>query len=118
MLTIKAMVNLEEAIKTIGAMSDIRIVCALAKVHATVEIAKEVLEVEPSIVIFATYQACVRQIAKDLTDCGHQVAAITGQTNPKERQALVDGFQVRGPVLECVQQCCVVSCLPRSTLMR
>ena len=108
MRTIKVLANLKEAMKTnknltseslLGALSDVRIVCALAKVSATVEIAKEVLEVEPSIVIFATYQACVRQIAQNLTDCGHAVAAITGQTNPKERQVLVDGFQVGAMLL-------------------
>jgi SNF2 family DNA or RNA helicase len=100
---IKILANLKEAMKTnktlssdtlLGAMTDVRIVCALAKVSATVEIAKTVLETEPSIVIFATYQKCVQQMAKHLTDCGHPVAAITGQTNPKERQVLVDGFQV------------------------
>lgn len=101
---IRALASLKEAMKTneslsserlLGALSDVRIVCAIAKINATAEIANEVLETEPSIVIFATYQKCVTQMAKHLKDCGHQVAFITGQTNPKERQKLVDGFQVR-----------------------
>jgi len=100
---IKILANLKEAMKTnanlsseslLGAMSEVRLVCALAKIHATTQIAREILEAEPSIVIFTTYQTCVQQMAKNLTDCGYLVAAITGQTSPKERQTLVDGFQV------------------------
>jgi SNF2 family DNA or RNA helicase len=100
---VKNMASLKDAIKTnpelnnnalMGATQDLRVICAFAKIGATVEIAKDILEVEPSVVIFTNFAKAASSIHKQLEDCGWKGALLTGETPAKKRQELVDGFQV------------------------
>ncbi len=59
------------------------------------EIAKEILQMEPSVVIFTNFAKAATSMHKQLEDCGWQGALLTGETPAKKRQDLVDGFQVR-----------------------
>jgi superfamily II DNA or RNA helicase len=101
---VKNLAKLKEAMKTnknldnkalLGSTQELRVSCAFAKIGATVEVAKKILEDEPSIVIFTNFAKAAKSMNKHLEDHGWTTALLTGETPAKKRQDLVDGFQVR-----------------------
>lgn len=79
----------------LGAISRLRKVCSDAKVDATVALAKQILEVEPSIVLFSYFTQVAKSLHQNLAESGWKGELLTGDTPPKDRQGMVDNFQVR-----------------------
>jgi superfamily II DNA or RNA helicase len=77
----------------LGAVQRVRLVASTAKIDATVEYAKRILETEPAIVIFTSFVKVAQNVHQKLTDAGWQGSCLTGETVAKSRQALVDNFQ-------------------------
>jgi SNF2 family DNA or RNA helicase len=78
----------------LGAVQRLRVVCSLAKITATVEVAKKVLDKEPAVVVFTSFVQVAKQLHQHLADSGWQGELLTGETPAKKRQAMVDNFQV------------------------
>jgi SNF2 family DNA or RNA helicase len=78
----------------LGAVQRLRVVCSLAKISATVEVAKKVLEKEPAVVVFTSFVQVAKHLYQHLADSGWQGELLTGETPAKKRQAMVDNFQV------------------------
>ena len=100
---VKNLAQLKEAMKSnkdldnkalLGSTQELRVICTFAKIGATVEVAKKILEDEASIVIFTNFAKAASSIYKHLEGCGWTTALLTGETPAKKRQDLVDGFQV------------------------
>ena len=81
----------DEAI--LGAVQNLRMVGSLAKVDASVALAKDILQTEPALVIFTSFQEVARQVHEKLEDSGWKGELYTGKTKPEKRQAMVDNFQ-------------------------
>lgn len=77
----------------LGAFSRVRLIAALAKIDATVALAKNVLQKESSVVIFSYFVEVAKQVHKKLNDSGWTGELLVGETPSKNRQALVDRFQ-------------------------
>jgi SNF2 family DNA or RNA helicase len=77
----------------LGAVQRVRIVCAFAKVDATVDLARNILRKEPAIVIFSSFAQVAKQLHEKLTGSGWPCELLTGETPQKKRQELVDKFQ-------------------------
>jgi superfamily II DNA or RNA helicase len=77
----------------LGAVQKVRMVGSLAKVEATVELAKSILENEPSIVIFTSFVEVAKQIRTQLTESGWKGELLSGETAAAKRQGMVDNFQ-------------------------
>eukprot|EP00934_Nitzschia_sp_Nitz4_P001119 Nitzschia sp. Nitz4//scaffold105_size73764//71724//73528//NITZ4_005687-RA/size73764-augustus-gene-0.54-mRNA-1//1//CDS//3329532480//1119//frame0 len=100
---VKDLAKLREAMRTndsldsnamLGAFQSLRVQCAFAKVQATVELAKSILETtEPAVVIFTSFAQAAKAIHKQLTELGWEGSLLTGETPPQKRQGLVDNFQ-------------------------
>ena len=67
---------------------------------ATVELAKKILEEEPSVVIFTSFAEVAKNIYGQLASNGWEGELLTGVTPQKKRQALVDRFQVQFSISE------------------
>lgn len=78
----------------LGAFQRLRVTCSFAKVGATVELAKSILEKEPSLVIFSCFAQVVKAVHEQLTNSGWAGELLTGETPQKKRQGMVDRFQV------------------------
>jgi SNF2 family DNA or RNA helicase len=78
----------------LGAVQRLRLVGSLAKVDATVELAKSILEKEPSIVIFTSFVDAAKQVHHQLNEAGWKGALLTGETPAALRQGMVDDFQM------------------------
>ena len=78
----------------LGAFSKLRLIAALAKVDATVALAKSILPKESSLVIFTYFVQVAKSIRKKLSEVGWEAELLIGETPAKDRQALVDRFQV------------------------
>lgn len=100
---VKNLAQLKEAMKSnkdldnkalLGSTQELRVICTFAKIGATAEVAKKILEDEASIVIFTNFAKAASSIYKHLEGCGWTTALLTGETPAKKRQDLVDGFQV------------------------
>lgn len=90
----------QEAI--LGAVQNLRMVDSLAKVDATVEIAKEVLSKEAAVVIFTSFVDVAKMVHTKLSDSGWNGEILTGETPAKKRQGMVDSFQNGlSPVFVC-----------------
>ncbi len=75
-------------------MNILRHAASLAKVDAAIAVTEEVVEQGGSVVIFSAYRDTARQLALLLhADC------LSGNTPPKERQAMIDRFQDRQTVV-------------------
>lgn len=79
----------------LGAVQKLRCLCSFAKVGATVELAKKILEEEPSVVIFTSFAEVAKNIHGQLSSNGWEGELLTGETPQKKRQAMVDKFQVK-----------------------
>jgi hypothetical protein len=96
----KSMENGNDAI--LGAVQKLRMVSALAKVDATVALAKHMLSTEPAIVIFTGFVEVAKNVHKKLAEAGWDGELLTGETPPKKRQGMVDNFQNGiSPVFTC-----------------
>lgn len=75
--------------EALALMTMVRMAASLAKVEATVEIARDIIEQGSKPVIFAEFKESARAIAKalDLRD------SYDGDMRPADRQALMDDFQ-------------------------
>lgn len=76
----------------LGAVQNLRLVSSIAKIDASVQIAKSILEKEPAIVIFTSFQQVAASIHKKLSE-DWPCELLTGQTPAPQRQRLVDNFQ-------------------------
>ncbi|OEU17198.1 P-loop containing nucleoside triphosphate hydrolase protein, partial [Fragilariopsis cylindrus CCMP1102] len=77
----------------LGAVQRLRVVCAYAKVEATVELARTILNNEPAVVIFTFFAQVAKQVHSKLAASGWPCSLLTGETPQKKRQELVDNFQ-------------------------
>jgi superfamily II DNA or RNA helicase len=77
----------------LGAVQKLRMIGSLAKIDGTVQLAKQVLETEPAIVIFTSFQKVAAAVHRQLCDAGWQGELLTGETPAKKRELLVDKFQ-------------------------
>jgi hypothetical protein len=73
----------------------VRQIGSLAKIDATVALAKEVLQDESAVVIFTSFVTVAKSLHKQLSESGWEGELLTGETPPKKRQGMVDNFQVR-----------------------
>jgi SNF2 family DNA or RNA helicase len=91
--------------QVLGACQRLRVICAFAKVGATVEFAKNILETEPAIVIFTNFASVAKAVHEQLAASGWNGELYTGETPQKKRQGKVDNFQVSlsGDVEFCVR---------------
>merc|ERR1719464_138877 len=64
----------------LGAVQRLRVVCAYAKIEATVELARSILYNEPAIVIFTLFAQVAKQISSELVDSGWPCCLLTGET--------------------------------------
>ena len=80
--------------QVLGACQRLRVICAFAKVGATVEFAKNILETEPAIVIFTNFASVAKAVHEQLAASGWNGELYTGETPQKKRQGMVDNFQV------------------------
>jgi SNF2 family DNA or RNA helicase len=78
----------------LGAFQRLRVVCSFAKVRATVELAKNILEKEPALVIFTCFAQVAKSVHEQLNDSGWNGELLIGETPQKKRQGIVDRFQV------------------------
>lgn len=78
----------------LGAFSRVRLIAALAKIDATVSLAKNILQKESSVVIFSYFVDVAKQVHKKLNDSGWTGELLVGESLSKDRQAMVDRFQV------------------------
>lgn len=90
----------QEAI--LGAVQKLRCIDSLAKVGATVSVAKQVLETEPAVVIFTSFVQAAKNLQASLNESNWKTECLTGETPAKKRQGMVDDFQ-NGltPVIVC-----------------
>jgi len=77
----------------LGAVQRLRVVCAHAKVEATVEMARSILDKEPAVVIFTFFAQVAKNVHSKLAASGWPCGLLTGETPQKKRQELVDNFQ-------------------------
>jgi len=77
----------------LGAFSRLRQVAAFAKVDATVALAKEILQKEPSVVIFTCFVSAAKELHKKLESAGWTSEVLAGETPSAKRQMMVDNFQ-------------------------
>ena len=77
----------------LGAVQRLRVVCAHAKVEATVELARSVLNKEPAVVIFTSFAQVAKNVHSKLKTSGWPCSLLTGETPQNKRQELVDKFQ-------------------------
>lgn len=68
--------NKNEAI--LGAVQRVRMVGSFAKVDATVQLAKQILEKEPAIVLFSSFVDVCKQMTQKLKDAGWGCELLTG----------------------------------------
>lgn len=78
----------------LGAFAKVRNIAAIAKIDATVALAKNILQVEPSVVIFTNFVDVAKQVHKKLHEAGWIGEVLVGETLAKKRQEMVDRFQV------------------------
>ena len=77
----------------LGAVQNLRLVDSLAKVEATVQTCLKVLQEEPAIVVFTSFQTVAKTVHQKLGEAGWKGELLTGETPAKKRQGLVDNFQ-------------------------
>ena len=75
-----------------GQRKSLRSLCAFAKIGATVELAKTILEEEPAVVIFTNFAKAASAVHERLAGSGWEGVLLTGDTPPNKRQGLVDKF--------------------------
>lgn len=86
----------------LGAVQKVRLVGSLAKIDATVQLAKNVLSEEAAVVIFTSFVEVAKAVHKQLSEAGWKGELLTGETAQKKRQAMVDNFQNGlSPVFTC-----------------
>jgi Helicase conserved C-terminal domain len=81
----------------LGAIQRMRMAGSLAKIDAAVQLAVQVLQKEPAVVIFSAFVDVTKAIHKQLKSRGWDGELLTGETQTNKRQAMVDRFQ-RGEV--------------------
>lgn len=81
----------DEAI--LGAVQRLRVICAFAKVEATVELARTILNNEPAVVIFSSFAQVAKDVHAKLSASGWPCEILTGETPQTKRQQMVDNFQ-------------------------
>lgn len=77
----------------LGAVQRLRVVCAHAKIEATVEMARRILDKEPAVVIFSYFAQVAKTVHSKLSASGWPCSLLTGETPQNKRQELVDRFQ-------------------------
>jgi hypothetical protein len=77
----------------LGALQRLRKVGSLAKADAAAQIASQVLEKEPAVVVFSSFVDVSSSIHAQLRTMGWEGELLTGETPPGKRQAMVDRFQ-------------------------
>lgn len=77
----------------LGAFQNLRLSDAWAKVDATVQVAKEILERQPAVVVFTSFQQIAGMIAQKLKEAGWPAELLTGNTSVAKRPVAVDNFQ-------------------------
>jgi hypothetical protein len=77
----------------LGALQRLRKVGSLAKADAAAQIASQVLEKEPAVVVFSSFVDVSSSIHAQLRSMGWEGELLTGETPPGKRQAMVDRFQ-------------------------
>ena len=86
----------------LGAFSRLRLIAAQAKIEAAVALAKDILLVEGSIVIFTNFVDVAKQVHSQLKVAGWKGELLVGETLASKRQAMVDNFQVRNKIVQDV----------------
>lgn len=77
----------------LGAVQRVRMVGSRAKIDAAVQLARDILAVESSVVIFSSFQQVAKAIHENLEEAGWKGELLTGETPAKKRQGMVDSFQ-------------------------
>lgn len=77
----------------LGAVQKLRVVCANAKIDATVELTRHLLDNEPAVVVFTSFSQVAKQVHSKLVESGWPCSLLTGETPSNKRQGLVDNFQ-------------------------
>ncbi|CAB9497308.1 annealing helicase and endonuclease ZRANB3 [Seminavis robusta] len=86
----------------LGQLQQLRCQGAIARVDASVDIAKNVLEKEPAVVLFTSFVRVAKALQEKLARLGWEGEVLTGETPPKKRQPMVDNFQNGvSPVIVC-----------------
>lgn len=86
----------------LGALQNLRKVDSLAKLDATVAVARVVLEKEPAVVVFTSFVDVAKSVHSKLQSAGWKGELLTGETPSQKRQGLVDNFQSGiSPVFVC-----------------
>lgn len=78
----------------LGAFARVRLIASLAKIDATVALAKKILKEESSLVIFTHFVQVAKDVRRKLDEYGWQGELLVGETPAKNRQEMVDRFQV------------------------
>jgi SNF2 family DNA or RNA helicase len=71
----------------------VRIICSHAKIDATVDLARSILNKEAALVIFSGFTKVAKQVHEKLSSSGWPSELLTGETPQKKRQDMVDKFQ-------------------------
>ncbi|KAL3940435.1 MAG: hypothetical protein SGARI_000966 [Bacillariaceae sp.] len=77
----------------LGAVQRLRMVCAFAKIDATVDLSRKILNEQPAIVIFSSFAQVAKELHEKISSSGWPCDLLTGDTPQKKRQGLVDRFQ-------------------------
>lgn len=77
----------------LGAIQKLRMAGSLAKIDAAVQLAVQVLEKEPAVVIFSSFVDVIKAIHQQLKSRGWDGELLTGESKTNKRQAMVDRFQ-------------------------
>ena len=93
MFTMSSKIDNDNSKALLGACERLRLVSAMAKVDAGVNIAKGILEKEPAIVIFTSFVRVAKALHQKLGDAGWPGELLTGEVPGHKRQDMVDNFQ-------------------------
>jgi SNF2 family DNA or RNA helicase len=77
----------------LGAFQKLRLSDAWAKVDATVQVANGILQTEPAVVVFTSFQDIASMIVKKLHESGWSAELLTGKSPVAKRSIAVDSFQ-------------------------
>lgn len=83
----------DEHDQVLSAFLRVRQLASFAKVDATVDLAKSILQEEDSIVIFTCFVDVAKEVQRKLNELGWSGEVLTGKTPVKNRQEIVDNFQ-------------------------
>ena len=98
-----------EGTRALGLLGELRQHIGLAKIDAAVEWAQDARANDEPVVIFVYHREVGNQLKARLLKEGMRVGMILGDTPAKDRQSLVDAFQLRHHD-DCVEERCAAAC--------